>query len=264
MDERDSGWLVAEKAAAWLEKLLHALIALILVVALSYGLYGLWDNWNIYRKAGVDDVIMGYRPQLTDDASNPSLSQLQALYPDVCAWLTVDGTNIDYPVVQGQTNLEYINKSVEGTFSLTGSIFLDSRNSFDFSDGYNLVYGHNMTRKLMFGEVSSFLTEKYFNEHTTGWLFLVDRTYEIKWFACLNTDAYDQYVYSLSSGSDEETQQERLSHIKKIATQYRDLGVPADAQLIALSTCASDETDGRTVLIGWLQDVKEGVSEPTE
>jgi sortase B len=264
MNETDTGWLIADKAARWLEKLWRVIIWLILVVALAYGCFGLWDTWNIYRKAGLDDTILSYQPQLSEDATNPSLSQLQALYPDVCAWLTVDDTNINYPVVQGQTNLEYINKGVDGSFSLTGSIFLDNRNDRDFSDPYSVIYGHHMAGKVMFGEITDFLEEDYFEEHTTGWLFLADKTYEIKWFACLSTNAYDKYMYGLLASSRENVQQERLDYIQENATQYRDLGVTADQQLIALSTCSSGETDGRTILVGWLQEIEEGVSEPTE
>ena len=54
---------------------------------------------------------------------SPSLQELQKINPDVCAWLTVDGTKIDYPVVQGETNLEYINQDIYGEFALSGSIF---------------------------------------------------------------------------------------------------------------------------------------------
>ena len=46
---------------------------------------------------------MKYKPAGKTDES-PSLQELQKINPDVCAWLTVDGTKIDYPVVQGETN----------------------------------------------------------------------------------------------------------------------------------------------------------------
>ena len=69
---------------------------------------------------------------------------MQALNPDVCGWLTIDGTHIDYPLVQGATNMDYINRDVYGEFSLSGAVFLDSRSKADFSDGYSIVYAHHM------------------------------------------------------------------------------------------------------------------------
>lgn len=53
---------------------------------------------------------------------------------DVIGWIDIYNTNIDYPIVKGADNQEYLNKTVKGEFSTAGSIFLDSSNSPDFSD----------------------------------------------------------------------------------------------------------------------------------
>jgi sortase B len=263
MQGERSGWTVAARVAGWIDKLVDAAIAIMLMIALLYGSFGLWDTWNVYHNAGVDKSILAYRPSAEEGEDHPTLAQLQALYPDVCAWLTVDGTNIDYPIVQGSDNSIYLNQSVDGSFSLSGSIFLDYRNTRDFSDSYSLVYGHHMAGKVMFGEIPSFLEEEYFDEHPTGWLLLANKTYKIYWIACIQTDAYDKYVYQVSPDESAEVSQERLEYLKKNAQQFRDLGVTADDQLIALSTCSDATTDGRAVLIGWLCPTEEGVSEST-
>ena len=90
----------------------------------------------------------------------------------MCAWLTVDGTKIDYPVVQGETNLEYINQDIYGEFALSGSIFLDSRNDRKFIDSYSLLYGHHMDNGAMFGDVMNYKEKEYFESHKTGTLYL--------------------------------------------------------------------------------------------
>ena len=56
-----------------------------------------------------------------------------AINKDVAGWITIDDTHIDYPVVQGKDDMEYINKDVYGEFSLSGSIFLSCMNKKDFS-----------------------------------------------------------------------------------------------------------------------------------
>ena len=61
--------------------------------------------------------------------------------------------------------MTYINKNVFGEFALTGSIFLSCMNSPDFSDPYNLIYGHHMDNGGMFGDVMEFLDSEYFDEH---------------------------------------------------------------------------------------------------
>ena len=60
--------------------------------------------------------------------------------PDVCGWLTLDHTKIDYPVVQGTDNFEYLEKDVLGNPSVAGSIFLDAKSDRNFHDFYTVIY----------------------------------------------------------------------------------------------------------------------------
>lgn len=232
---------------------MNIVIAILLIIALLYGGFGLWDTWNIYNNAGVDSDLLKYKPTATgEDTPNPSLSDLQKINPDVCAWLTVDDTNIDYPVVQGRTNLEYVNQAVDKSFSLSGSIFLDCNNSRDFSDCYSLIYGHHMDGDVMFGEIPYFMKSNYFESHTTGTIFTLEHTFYIKWFACLKTDAYDTKIFNPKKYTDEKTMSNLLDYINSKATQYRDIGVTASDRLVALSTCESATTNGRIILFGRL------------
>jgi sortase B len=246
-------WDLAETLARGGNRLVNIVIAILLIIALLYGGFGLWDTWNIYNNAGVDSDLLKYKPTATgEDTPNPTLSDLQKINPDVCAWLTVDDTNIDYPVVQGRTNLEYVNQAVDKSFSLSGSIFLDCNNSRDFSDCYSLIYGHHMDGDVMFGEIPYFMKSNYFESHTTGTIFTLEHTFYIKWFACLKTDAYDTKIFNPKKYTDEKTMSNLLNYINSKATQYRDIGVTASDRLVALSTCESATTNGRIILFGRL------------
>jgi hypothetical protein len=100
-------------------------IAIMLAVALLFGGFGVWDTWNIYHNAGVSSDLLKFKPNSSGyDTPNPSLEDLQKINPDVCAWLTVDETHIDYPVVQGENNWEYLNWGVDGEFSLRAAFSL--------------------------------------------------------------------------------------------------------------------------------------------
>lgn len=77
--------------------------------------------------------------------------------------MTIDDTNIDYPVMQGEDNNEYLNKDPFGNYALSGSIFLDRRNNPEFKDYYSLIYGHHMEHGMMFGAIDEYLNEDYFN-----------------------------------------------------------------------------------------------------
>lgn len=250
---------IAARIARGADRLLNGIIAVMIAAALLYGGFGLWDTWQIYKGAEVDSELLKYKPVLDPegDGSNPTLSELMEVNPDVCAWLTIDGTNIDYPVVQGDTNMDYINRDVYGEFSLSGSVFLDSTNGRDFLDHYSLIYAHHMEGNVMFGELPDFMEQAYFYGRTGGTLFLPDRTCRIEIFACLYTDAYDPAVFNPAGGNGEAAQAELLEYLKRESVQYREIGVTAADRILGLSTCSEASTNGRVLLFGRLRDYGE-------
>jgi sortase B len=107
-----------------------------------------------------------------------------------------------------------------------------------------------MEGNVMFGELTNFVDEAYFNSHTTGKLYTPDRTYSVTWFACVETDALDEMLFFPDKYTDEASCEALLEYLQSEATQYRDIGVTASDQFLALSTCSEASTDGRVLLIG--------------
>ena len=232
-------------------RILSIMAGILILLMLSYGVYSLWDTYKIYANSFADEELLKFRS--TDDGEdNPTLKDLKKLNPDVKAWIQVPKTNIDYPVVQGQDDMEYINKNVYGEFELSGAIFLSCLNKDDFSDPYNLVYGHNMKNGGMFADVADFTNKEYFETHQKGKLYLTDATRKIRFFACMKVTAADAKIYH-PDGYRKENLKDLLDYIQANAVQYRDVNVADENSLIALSTCSEAETNGRVVLIGKLE-----------
>ena len=241
----------AAMAARVGNRILSIMAGILILLMLSYGMYSLWDTYKIYANSFADEELLKFRP--TDDGEdNPTLKDLKKLNPDVKAWIQVPKTNIDYPVVQGQDDMEYINKNVYGEFELSGAIFLSCLNKDDFSDPYNLVYGHNMKNGGMFADVADFTNKEYFETHQKGKLYLTDATRKIRFFACMKVTAADAKIYH-PDGYRRENLKDLLDYIQANAVQYRDVNVADENSLIALSTCSEAETNGRVVLIGKLE-----------
>ena len=241
----------AAMAARVGNRILSIMAGILILLMLSYGMYSLWDTYKIYANSFADEELLKFRP--TDDgADNPTLKDLKKLNPDVKAWIQVPKTNIDDPVVQGQDDMEYINKNVYGEFELSGAIFLSCLNKDDFSDPYNLVYGHNMKNGGMFADVADFTNKEYFETHQKGKLYLTDTTRKIRFFACMKVTAADAKIYH-PDGYRKENLKDLLDYIQANAVQYRDVNVADENSLIALSTCSEAETNGRVVLIGKLE-----------
>lgn len=101
---------------------------------------------------------------------------LQAINPDIVAWLRIPGV-LEYPVVRGEDNSYYLNHTVQKTYNIAGSIFLDYRNERDFSDRKNIIYGHNMKDGSMFHVLRNYQDIDFFRR-TRVWRFI----YRIKGF----------------------------------------------------------------------------------
>lgn len=237
---------LAVRAARVGNAILSVLASVIILLMCLYGGYSLWDSYMINREAFLGSDLLKYKPT-GDSEYHYSLEELMKLNPDTRGWLTIDDTHIDYPVVQGKTDMDYINTNVFGEFALSGSIFLSCMNRPDFSDSYSLIYGHHMDNGGMFGDVMKFIEPEYFAAHQTGTLYVIDKTYDVAIFACIEADAYDSLIYN--PGSNEDTGK-LLSYLQKESTQYRDIGVTPSDRIIGLSTCVDAETNGRVVLFG--------------
>ena len=240
----------AAKLARAGDRLVSLLAAGLILLMLLYGGYSLWDTAMVFNGAFLSSDLLQFKPAAGDPDSNPTLAELQAINPDVLGWLTIDDTHIDYPVVIGEADMEYVNKDVYGDFALSGSIFMDSDNARDLSDAYTLVYGHHMDNGAMFGDVVEFVNTDYFESHPSGTLYLPDATYTIEIFACVQVDAFDSMVYDPLAQEGDVS--ELLHYVDEIAVQSRYIGVQPTDKVIGLSTCAEAETNGRVVIFGRL------------
>ena len=233
--------------------LLSAVVMLFLFTAGAYSVYSLWDNAQVY--AAVDDVqseLMELKPRINADGG-ASFEELRAINPDVCAWLTLDHTKIDYPVLQGEDNLTYINTDVYGDFALAGSIFLDSNCDSTFSGNYSLLYGHHMANHKMFGDLDKYTDQKFFKKNSTGTLILPDRSYKLKIFACLRAPASESAIFEPGQWQTDTTG--LVDYVRKNAMHVHQktldqIGTaPNSSQILAMSTCSSEYTDARTIIL---------------
>lgn len=224
-------------------------LALVLVLALLlYSAYSIWYTYSLKHGSFLSDELAMYKP----DGYTPTLQDLMKENPDVVAWLTIDDTNIDYPVVQGEDNWEYLNKDVFGAFSLAGAIFLDSVNARDFSDPYNMIYGHHIEGGAMFADVLKFREASFFETHPRGVIWLADTAYHISFFACIEADGMDEVIYRDPGTISSEELPEIVRNITGRSAQVRDLRIDASDRIVGLSTCEDAEGFRRVLLYGKL------------
>lgn len=225
-----------------INKIIDCAIFLFCLFVFSICIYAVYDNALIYQAAD-NSEILSYKPTANEDSS---------FIQGSVAWLTIPDTNIDYPIMQGESNDEYLNKDPMGEYSLSGSIFLDSRNSSFFDDPYNLIYGHHMEQDMMFGGLDTFSDNDYFATHNEGTLIAKTKTYTIHFFSFIHTSADIKLIFSPLDTDKEEL----LSYLKKNASIYNDetVSMNKEGNIVALSTCGDAGTIDRTVVFGFLEE----------
>lgn len=228
------------KAVRIAEKVLNGLIdtglIVLFIVFLLVGAYIMTDTLYIYSGASQRGALV-YKPA----EKGESAEKLKELSKDCVGWITVDGTNIDYPLMQGSTNAEYLNTDPFGEYSLSGSIFLDFRNQSDLSDRYSLIYGHHMEGGAMFGALDRYLDEGYYNGHQTGRITLTDGTVlEFRIFAVVSCSARDTEVFDVNEGG---PSPEFLLKKAHISASY------SDGRIVALTTCFGSSSDDRLAVL---------------
>lgn len=184
--------------------------------------------------------------------------ELHAQNPDFAAWITVDGTAIDYPVMYTPNDMEYyLRRSFDKEYSTHGTPFLASGcNPADAELDNMTIYGHNIQTGDMFGDLQKFKKEEFWQEHRTLQLSTLTNIYTYEIFACFTTDVseenpnlfrYDHFVKAAAA-------QEYDNYVSRVnSLAYYDTGIQCEYgdKLLTLSTCASStNSDGvRTVVV---------------
>ena len=266
-------------------KVLTAVTSVVVFGMLAYSGFVLYDMVYTSRTAFSSWDLQQYRPSTEEEP--PSFEEMQEINKDSRAWVIMPGTHIDYPIVQGKDDLEYAMKDIYGKNSLTGSIYLSAENSGDFTDSFNLLYGHYMDNGAMFGDIEKYENSSYFFGHQTGYLITTEGLYDLHVFARLSADAYDERIYSAGDRGSGEFP-DFLYYVKSLAVQwdpnmnidkatdsiqlYLDAraeniaengrfvfskmsedAVENGMQLIAMSTCADATTNGRQLLVATMK-----------
>lgn len=175
-------------------------------------------------------------------------ASLLEINPDCVAWIQIDGTEINYPVVQGTDNQYYLKHLFEGKWNSSGCIFLDSRVAEDLSDRHSIIYGHYMKNGSMFSGLTKYKEQQYYEAHPSGYLLMPDENYTIEFFAgyvaSANADAWNL---------DFESDEEYMAWIDRAIEQScfeSPVRPVADSRIVTLSTCSYEFKNARFILLG--------------
>lgn len=166
---------------------------------------------------------------------------------DTVAFIHMNNTNVNYPIVQSSNNKYYLEHAFDKSKNDAGWVYLDYRNKNDFSDDNTIIYGHGRLNKTVFGSLKDALTKKWQSKKDNYAISIStpkkNLVYQI--FSIYTIDAESYYITpSFKNAKEKETW---LSTMKERNEAPIDIPVNSNDKVITLSTCLNNQ-GGRIVI----------------
>ncbi len=227
------------------------------IIALSG--YRLWSIFHEYHEGEkqyeqtANSYVHQKDPDNTMEENGPQkcpisvdFEGLLAQNSDVVGWIYSEGTQINYPVLRGSDNEQYLHHMINGEYNSAGSIFMDFRCEPDLSGFNTIIYGHHMKNGSMFASLHQYTKQEFYDEHKCMWYLTPDHIYRLDVIAGYVGDA-EAEIYTLFVDRDE------LNSYLSFATASSNFvpeEVPQDVNgIVALSTCSYEYDDARYVVV---------------
>ena len=197
------------------------------------------NNNKIIEKVSEAVIIKDDEPE----ENNKYVIDFEALKKqnsETVAWLKVNNTKIEYPVVKTKNNDYYLTHSFDKSENSAGWIFADYKNKFDGKDKNIVVYGHNRRDGSMFGSLKNILSSKWYNnEENQNVIFNINgQNYTYRVFSVYQIEKEDYYIKTNFSSNNE--YEKFLNTIKKRSVNDFKEDVSKDDTILTLSTCANN------------------------
>lgn len=240
------------------KKYIQIIFIIIFIISIGVSIYYFYNEnkeKQVYKEA-LNNIEID-EEQITEQRTERMLQveELKKENQDIVGWIEIEGTNINYPVLQGTDNQYYMKHTYKKEYSKGGSIFLDKSYDWNIPSSNLLLYGHNNKNGTMFQNLLKYKEESYYKEHTTIRFTTIDEDCQYEIISAFLSKVYyedEQNVfryYYFVNASNEAEYNNYVEESKK-ASLY-DTGITAEygEQLLTLSTCSYHTEDGRFVVV---------------
>lgn len=181
-----------------------------------------------------------------NEVAKEKIKALKEEYKSIVGWITIPETKIDYPIVKTKDNDFYLDHNYKNQYNVFGAIYMDFRNSEDFSDQNTIIYGHNNKRGGNFKELHLYEEEGFFEKSKYIEILSEEGLKKYKIFAAYNANPLDKFRSPEYSEDDEKNLIEYIKE-KNILKEE----IPHEFKnILTLQTCSPGNT--RFVLQGVL------------
>ena len=177
------------------------------------------------------------------DPLTEDYNKLKSINSDTVGWIKINGTSINYPVVQADNNEYYLNHTFYKKTNGIGWIYMDYRNGIDELSDNTIIYGHNLRKgTLMFTTLHNLLKDKWLNNSNNHVITFNTPNEQMKWqvFSVYISEPTSDYLYTRFSTK--KIYQDFLDTIKSKSTHNFGIDITSDDKILTLTTCAENGT----------------------
>lgn len=220
------------------------IIQILLIVVLVYSAIhiAIWYKNNESNKEIIKETLKTVK--INDDTKTKQkyevdFKELKNKNSDTIAWLKVENTNIEFPIVKANDNSYYLSHNFNKEYNKAGWIFADYKNKFDTTDKNIVIYGHNMRDNSMFGSLKDVIKKEWYNNERNKYITLITEEeyhiYEV--FSVYQIEKEDYYIKTNFKNNEFE---EFINTIKERSKKDFNVKVTKDDNILTLSTCANN------------------------
>ncbi|MCL2392649.1 MAG: class B sortase [Oscillospiraceae bacterium] len=176
--------------------------------------------------------------------------ELSERFPGIIGWIKLDGTAINYPIMQWTDNYYFLGHLPDGTRHRSGSIFMDYRNTRDFSDKNTILYGHESRTDDMFGALKHFRNQEFYDAHQIIYIHTPLSDYQLVIFTAYLVDSGVEVPRM--DFRDDEHFADYIRDIRGRSFFSSGVEVSVEDRIVTLATCAYDFVNARLVVVGKL------------
>lgn len=201
-----------------------------------------------------DSDILENNELPSDPQIQKEFKKLYEQNPDIIGWLTIDNTNLNYPVMQDSSGSDYyLNHDFQKQPSIHGLPFLDMNCNIRESNAL-MIHGHNMKTGLIFGDLMNYKKGSYYKTHRLIHFNTLYEKADYEIIAVILSKVYEKAedafrYYELESLQTPEGFYSYMDQIKELALYQTENSVNFGDRLLILSTCEYSTANGRMAVI---------------
>lgn len=225
-------------------KQIKMFLLLLLLVVLGFSLYKINQiNNELNSSQEIKEKLIELVEIPETPSDEPSFQvdfeELKKINSDVIGWIVIEGTGINYPIVQGNNNSFYLNHSYDKKWNSLGSIFADYQSSNDFSDYNTFIYGHHTRNGSMFGELYKYMDVSFYKQNRTFYLYTPTGNFTAEIFSAY-IDSTDSSSYNQSFNSITEFN-DYINLVKEKSNYSTDVKIDVNKdKIITLYSCSHE------------------------